>query len=149
MSTSSGGYYLPNPSPYPIIGSIGLFTTFVGFVMVLHEGGAGPYLMVAGAAIIVFMMFLWFGKVASESEGGIYNDHVGLSFRMGMMWFIFSEVMFFGAFFGALFYARNLAVPWLAGTDLLWPGYDGGWPDPPGRRWRGYRRRWAPTSSPS
>jgi cytochrome c oxidase subunit 3 len=128
MSTSSGGYYLPNPSPYPIIGSIGLFTTFVGFVMVLHEGGAGPYLMVAGAAIIVFMMFLWFGKVASESEGGIYNDHVGLSFRMGMMWFIFSEVMFFGAFFGALFYARNLAVPWLAGTDLLWPGYDGGWP---------------------
>ncbi|MGA8262180.1 MAG: cytochrome c oxidase subunit 3 [Arenicellales bacterium] len=128
MSTSNGGYYLPNPSPYPIIGSIGLFTTFAGFAMFLHEIGVGPYLMVLGAAILVFMMFLWFGRVARESEGGIYNDHVGLSFRMAMMWFIFSEVMFFAAFFGALFYVRNIAVPRLAGTDILWPGFYGGWP---------------------
>lgn len=128
MSTSNGGYYLPDPSVYPIIGSIGLFTTLIGLVMVLHEGSAGPVLMVLGAAILIFMMFLWFGRVASESEGGLYNDHVGMSFRMSMMWFIFSEVMFFAAFFGALFYARQLAVPWLAETDLLWPGYEGGWP---------------------
>lgn len=128
MSTSNGGYYLPNPSPYPIIGSIGLFTLLAGFVMVLHEAGVGPVVMALGAAIIIFMMFLWFGRVAAESEGGMYSDHVGMSFRMGMMWFIFSEVMFFGAFFGALFYARQLAVPWLAETDLLWPGYEGGWP---------------------
>jgi cytochrome c oxidase subunit 3 len=128
MSTSNGGYYLPNPSPYPIIGSIGLFTLLAGFVMVLHEAGVGPVVMFLGAGIIIFMMFLWFGRVASESERGMYNDHVGMSFRMSMMWFIFSEVMFFGAFFGALFYARQLAVPWLADTDLLWPGYEGGWP---------------------
>ena len=128
MSTSNGGYYLPNPSPYPIIGSIGLFTTFAGFVMVLHSIGPGPYVMGLGALIIFFMMFLWFGKVASESEGGIYNDHVGMSFRLGMMWFIFSEVMFFAAFFGALFYVRNIAVPRLADTSLLWGGYQGGWP---------------------
>ncbi|MBS1270321.1 MAG: Cytochrome c oxidase subunit 3 [Gammaproteobacteria bacterium] len=128
MSTSNGGYYLPDPSPYPIIGSIGLFTLLSGFVLVLHEGSIGPVLMALGAAIVVLMMFLWFGKVAAESEGGLYNNHVGMSFRMGMMWFIFSEVMFFGAFFGALFYARQLAVPWLAETDFLWPGYEGGWP---------------------
>lgn len=128
MSSSNGGYYLPDPSPYPIIGSIGMFTTLLGFVLVLHEGSAGPIIMGLGVAVIILMMFLWFGKVARESEGGLYNDHVGLSFRMSMMWFIFSEVMFFGAFFGALFYARQLAVPWLAETDLLWPGYEGGWP---------------------
>jgi len=128
MSTSNGGYYLPDPSYYPIIGSIGLFTTLIGLVMVLHEGSAGPVIMALGAAILILMMFLWFGRVASESEGGLYNDHVGMSFRMSMMWFIFSEVMFFAAFFGALFYARQLAVPWLAETDLLWPGYEGGWP---------------------
>lgn len=128
MSTSNGGYYLPDPSAYPIIGSIGLFTTLLGFVMILHEGSAGPVVLALGAAIIILMMFLWFGRVASESEGGLYNDHVGLSFRMSMMWFIFSEVMFFAAFFGALFYARQLSVPWLAETDLLWPGYEGGWP---------------------
>ncbi|MDZ7842484.1 MAG: cytochrome c oxidase subunit 3 [Gammaproteobacteria bacterium] len=128
MSSSNGGYYLPEPSPYPIIGSIGLFTMLLGFVLVLHEGSAGAVIMGLGIAVIILMMFLWFGKVASESEGGLYNEEVGLSFRMTMMWFIFSEVMFFGAFFGALFYARQLAVPWLAETDLLWPGYEGGWP---------------------
>lgn len=128
MSSSAGGYYLPNPSGYPIIGSIGMFVTFLGFVLLIHESGIGSVIMGLGVAIIIFMMFLWFGKVARESEAGLYNNHVGVSFRMSMMWFIFSEVMFFGAFFGALFYARQLSVPWLAETDLLWPGYEGGWP---------------------
>jgi len=128
MSSSNGGYYLPDPSAYPIIGSIGMFTMLLGFVLILHEGVVGPILMAIGAAVIILMLFLWFGKVAAESESGLYNEHVGASFRMSMMWFIFSEVMFFAAFFGALFYARQLAVPWLAETDLLWPGYEGGWP---------------------
>ena len=50
-----------------------------------------------------------------ESLRGYYNKQVDTSFRMGMMWFIFSEVMFFAAFFGALFYARQYAMPWLNG----------------------------------
>ncbi len=128
MSGSRDGYYLPNPSAWPIIGSIGLFTTLLGLMLFLNEGKTGPWLMGFGAATIIFMMFGWFGRVIRESEGGMYNDHVGLSFRMSMMWFIFSEVMFFAAFFSALFYTRSLAVPWLADTDLLWPGYEGGWP---------------------
>jgi cytochrome c oxidase subunit 3 len=53
---------------------------------------------------------------------------------MGMMWFIFSEVMFFAAFFGALFYTRQLSVPWLGGegakavSSILWPDFTPGWP---------------------
>ena len=70
-----------------------------------------------GLAIIVFMMIGWFGTVISESEGGLYNAQVDKSFRMGMFWFIFSEVMFFAAFFGALFYARNMSIPWLGGES--------------------------------
>lgn len=128
MSQTPGSYYLPNPSHWPIVGSIGLFTTLLGFMLLLNEGSAGPYLMILGGAILVVMLSGWFGKVVMESEGGLYNDHVGLSFRMAMMWFIFSEVMFFAGFFGALFYARQLAVPWLAETEFLWPGFDGGWP---------------------
>ena len=57
----------------------------------------------------------WFGTVIRESEGRFYNAAVDRSFRMGMMWFIFSEVMFFAAFFGALLYARQYSVPWLGG----------------------------------
>lgn len=127
MSANSD-YYLPDPSPWPIVASVGLFGLASGFVMFLNNVSIGPWFMVAGGLVIAFMMFGWFGIVVKESEGGMYSAHVDVSFRMGMMWFIFSEVMFFAGFFGALFYVRNLAVPWLADTDILWMGYEGGWP---------------------
>ena len=128
MSHSPGSYYLPDPSRWPITGSIGLFVLLFGFMLLLNDASSGSWLMIIGAAILTYMLAGWFGTVARESEGGMYNTQVGLSFRMCMLWFIFSEVMFFAGFFGALFYARQLAVPWLAETDLLWPGFAGGWP---------------------
>lgn len=139
MSQASGGYYLPEPSKWPIIGSIGIFTMLFGFAGSLSEstpGAAGNLtMMYVGMAIIIFMLFGWFGQVIRESEGGAYNAQVDTSFRMGMMWFIFSEVMFFAAFFGALFYVRTYALPWLGGADnnamtneVLWPGFTPEWP---------------------
>jgi len=135
MTQAHGAYYLPEPSRWPITGSIGLFSLLVGFSMFLNGSDFGRYLMMAGAAIIVIMLFGWFGTVIRESERGNYNDQVDLSFRWGMGWFIFSEVMFFAAFFGALFYARELSVPWLGGAGnnaethaLLWPAFSAMWP---------------------
>jgi cytochrome c oxidase subunit III len=128
MSASSGSYYLPNPSPWPIITSAGLFTLALGTVLFLNNLGAGPWLMLTGAAIIIYMMFRWFGQVIGESESGAYNSQVDLSFRWGMSWFIFSEVMFFAAFFGALFYVRQITLPLLGADELLWPGFAGVWP---------------------
>jgi cytochrome c oxidase subunit 3 len=133
MSATNGGYYLPQPSHWPIIGSIGLFTFLAGFASFLH---GGTYLfMLAGAAILIYMLFGWFGTVVRESQAGKYNDQVDMSFRWGMGWFIFSEVMFFAAFFGALFYVRMWAVPWLGGAgnnvmtnELLWPAFESMWP---------------------
>jgi len=81
MSASSGSYYLPNPSPWPIITSAGLFVLALGTVLFLNNLGAGPWLMLAGAAIIIYMMFRWFGQVIGESESGAYNAQVDLSFR--------------------------------------------------------------------
>ena len=76
------------------------------------------------------MLFGWFGTVIRESEAGLYNKQVDGSYRWAMAWFIFSETMFFAAFFGALFYLRWHAVPDLASGDTsqLWPGFKGGWP---------------------
>ncbi|MBI3561022.1 MAG: cytochrome c oxidase subunit 3 [Gammaproteobacteria bacterium] len=130
-------YYLPQPSYWPLIGSVGLFTTTFGFASALPGKAGDPMgnmlMMYIGLAILAFMMFGWFSTVVRESEAGKYNMQVDMSFRMGMMWFIFSEVMFFAAFFGALFYARQLSVPWLAGGDpgtneLLWKGFQQNWP---------------------
>ena len=133
MSSSNGGYYLPAPSHWPIVGSIGMFLLLFGFASFLH--GSSSLIMIAGAAVIIFMLFGWFGTVINESLAGKYNSQVDVSFRMGMAWFIFSEVMFFAAFFGALFYARMYAVPWLGGAgnnvmtnELLWPGFEAVWP---------------------
>ncbi len=135
MTEAQSDYYLPEPTRWPIIGSIGMFTLMLGFAVMLTGSGIGTPLMVIGAGIIVVMMFLWFGEVIKESENGRYSDHVDLSFRWGMGWFIFSEVMFFAAFFGALYYARIYSVPWLAGeggkyatNEFLWPAYEAAWP---------------------
>lgn len=128
MASTHGSYYLPNPSPWPIITSAGLFTLAIGTVLTINSMTPGPWFMAAGAAVIVFMMARWFGQVIGESESGIYNEQVDRSFRWGMAWFIFSEVMFFAAFFGALFYVRVFVLDWLGGNELLWPGYDGVWP---------------------
>jgi cytochrome c oxidase subunit 3 len=133
MSTSNGGYYLPEPSHWPIVGSVGMFLLLFGFASFLHGGTS--LIMMAGAVIIIVMLFGWFGTVINESISGKYNDQVDTSFRMSMGWFIFSEVMFFAAFFGALFYARMYSVPWLGGAsnnamtnELLWPGFEAVWP---------------------
>jgi cytochrome c oxidase subunit 3 len=128
-------YYVPHGSKWPAIGAVTLFVTMVGTAAVLNGVDIGPWIAYIGLAGVAYMFFGWFGAVIRESEGGLYNAGVDRSFRMGMSWFIFSEVMFFAAFFGALFYARQLSVPWLGGegsrfmTNLfLWPGFEAGWP---------------------
>ena len=128
-------YYVPHHSQWPIVGSVGLCTTVVGAANWINGHAWGEWVMFAGIAVLIYMLFGWFGNVISESIRGFYNKQVDTSFRMGMIWFIFSEVMFFAAFFGALWYARALVVPWLGGDgdgaathSLLWNGFDGAWP---------------------
>ncbi len=128
-------YYIPHGSHWPIVGSVGLFSTVFGAAHMINGNAWGTYVMYAGIAILLVMLFGWFGGVIRESIAGVYNKQVDTSFRMGMIWFIFSEVMFFAAFFGALFYARMLSVPWLGGEGdgmmtnaLLWSGFDASWP---------------------
>ena len=133
MSEAHGGYYVPHGTTWPIVGSIGLTTLLVGFANYLNGSGIGGIMMAVGLGITLLMMFGWFGVVIKESEAGMYNEQVDKSFRWGMSWFIFSEVMFFAAFFGALYYARVLSVPWLGGVDvstneLLWNGWEAAWP---------------------
>jgi cytochrome c oxidase subunit III len=125
-----GGYYFAPPSHWPVVGSSALLLMASGGVLVMNAYGAGWALLALGFAILVFMLFGWFGQVVRESEGGFFNQQVDLSFRWGMGWFIFSEVMFFAAFFGALYYARVYSLPWLGDIDnkLLWPEFRGQWP---------------------
>ena len=134
-TTNHGEYFIPEPSKWPIVGTIALTTTVIGAVTSIHAGSINMILPI-GLLLIAYLFFGWFGAVIEESMAGNYNEQVDRSFRIGMLWFIFSEVMFFAAFFGALFYAREFAMEWLSGGghrslmthEMLWPTFEGVWP---------------------
>jgi len=135
MAHAENSYYVPHGTRWPFIGSVALFGVMTGASTWLNGASFGPFLFAAGFGLLIYMVFGWFGQVIGESEGGYYNKDVDTSFRMGMGWFIFSEVMFFSAFFGAMFYARGISIPWLGGASnnfftnaLLWPSFTAAWP---------------------
>jgi cytochrome c oxidase subunit 3 len=127
-------YYVPKPSYWPLVASIGLTTMLIGAGSWLHSDWYGPYVFTVGFGILVFMMFGWFGQVIYENQKGLYDLQVDRSFRWAMCWFIFSEVCFFGAFFGALFFCRFWSVPMLGGEVhpithyTIWPNFTATWP---------------------
>jgi cytochrome c oxidase subunit 3 len=129
-------YYLPAPSSWPIKGSIAIFCMLAGFANWLHDVSFGPYLFTFGVLVLIYIIFGWFGTVIRENRAGLLQgQQVYFSFRKAMIWFIFSEIMFFGAFFGALFYIRVFALPTLGGLGshiashvVLWPDFHSVWP---------------------
>ena len=124
-------YAVPQPMPWPIMGSASLFMMALGAVFVFNGARGGFVSIAAGFVLLLYMMVRWFGEVIGESEGGRYGRWEDVSFRWGMSFFIFSEVMFFGGFFGALFWTRVYSVPDLATLEsqaLIWPGFTPHWP---------------------
>ncbi|NRA84034.1 MAG: cytochrome c oxidase subunit 3 [Gammaproteobacteria bacterium] len=139
MTNKTTSYYVPTQSYWPIIGAIGLFFIAIGAGTTVQQIGSaassGTWILTLGIGIIVAMMFGWFSDVIKESQAGMYSDQMDRSFRQGMSWFLFSEVMFFVAFFGALFYVRNISTFWLGGGSnnvmtgqVLWPEFEAIWP---------------------
>ncbi|MFN6059118.1 MAG: cytochrome c oxidase subunit 3, partial [Burkholderiales bacterium] len=134
MSSTTHGatpyYYVPEPSRHPAMAAFGLFFVILGASQWVNDVSWGKYSLFAGLAIWLFVLFQWFSQAVQESESGQYGRKIDLSFRWSMSWFIFSEVMFFGAFFSALWWARVHSVPMLGSSEnaLLWPGFKAVWP---------------------
>ena len=105
-------YHLVNPSPWPVVGSIGAFMMAVGLIVWMKTHAAptetlfglrGPWLFAAGVAVTLFVMYGWWRDVIREAHGGDHTPVVRLHLRYGMIMFIASEVMFFVAWFWAYF----------------------------------------------
>ena len=125
-------YFVPEPSKHPAMASLALLFFGGGMVMWVNGVAIGPWVVLAGVLGLLFVLYHWFGDAIAESEGGLYSKRVDGSYRWSMSWFIFSEVMFFAAFFGALFYARVITTPWLSDFDhrmVLWPDFNSVWPN--------------------
>jgi cytochrome c oxidase subunit 3 len=131
MSSHSAApyYFVPGPSRWPLCAGMSLLATMIGASGWVNGAAWGPMLNIAGILATLTVLYFWFGDAIGESESGKYNQRIDLSYRWSMSWFIFSEVMFFGAFFGALFYARAISLPWLGDLDhkIIWPDFAAQW----------------------
>ena len=123
-------YFVPPPSAYPMLSAAALFFVVLGASQWVNGASWGG--IVVGGGIVAWLAVLsrWFSTAIHESESGLYGEKIDASFRWSMAWFIFSEVMFFGAFFGALFWLRVMSVPELGNIEnaLLWPDFKALWP---------------------
>ncbi|MBC3932208.1 cytochrome c oxidase subunit 3 [Undibacterium curvum] len=132
MSSSKAAapyYFVPGPSKWPVLAGASLLLTMIGASAWVNSVSWGSYANFAGIILTLVVLYNWFGDAIAESEGGKYSARIDVSYRWSMSWFIFSEVMFFGAFFGALFYARSITMPWLGDLDhkVLWPDFAAQW----------------------
>ena len=123
-------YFVPAPSRFPVLTAIGFFFVILGAGQWVNGHGWGAYSLLFGLAMWLFILQQWFRTSIAESEGGLYSDRIDVSYRWSMSWFIFSEVMFFAAFFGALFWLRVHSIPNLGSIEnaVLWPDFKAIWP---------------------
>jgi len=134
MSQSAPGttpyYYVPQPSRHPAFAAFGLFFVILGAGQWINGAEWGKWALFFGLAWFAVILFQWFKDAIGESETGQYGRKIDISFRWSMSWFIFSEVMFFGAFFTALWWLRAHSLPALGSVEnaLLWPDFKAAWP---------------------
>jgi cytochrome c oxidase subunit 3 len=135
MASQEGSYYVPEQSKLPLMMALGMFVTVFGAANWINQNDIGVTTFFVGAFILAATMWIWFSTTIRENMAGMNSDQVKRSYVWGMFWFIFSEVMFFAAFFGALFYLRIFSVSWLGGegigtmtNELLWKGFTPEWP---------------------
>lgn len=123
-------YFVPGPSRHPMMAAAGLFFVILGAGQWVNGAAWGPYSVAFGLAWWAVVLTQWFSDAIRESEAGLYSDRIDVSYRWSMAWFIFSEVMFFASFFGALFWARLYVLPALGNIEnaLLWPDFKAVWP---------------------
>lgn len=134
MSSNAHGatphYFVPEPSRHPASAALGLFFVILGASQWVNDADWGKYSLALGLVILCSVLFQWFSDAIAESEGGQYGRRIDISYRWSMSWFIFSEVMFFGAFFTALWWGRAHSIPEAGSLEnaLLWPGFKSVWP---------------------
>lgn len=133
-------YYVPDQSRFPILASTGMAMMVFGMARVLNHikagesTGSATLVSLAGFALLAFVLYSWFATQIRENHQGLPGAQLKRSYELGMYWFIFSEVMFFAAFFGALYYVRNFSVPWIGGegakgvTNMIHEGFQATWP---------------------
>ncbi|UOF93673.1 MAG: cytochrome c oxidase subunit 3 [Bordetella sp.] len=125
-------YFVPNSSAQPIRMSVSILGIGLGASGWVNNFVLGKWITIFSFICLLIVLYLWFHESILESQKGLYGSRIDMSYRWGMGWFIFSEIMFFFGFFGALWYIRNITIPWLGDLDhkiILWPNFQAVWPN--------------------
>ena len=125
-------YYVPADSGHPVRTAVALLLMGLGAAGWINGVSWAKWSVLVGFIALIVVLYYWFGDAIQESEAGMNSKRIDGSYRWGMSWFIFSEVMFFAAFFGALWYVRTITTPWLGDMDhrlMLWPDFQAVWPN--------------------
>lgn len=131
MDNHQSSYYVPEQSRLPVLMALAMFMTVFGIGSWINKVDNGSFIFTLGILLLFGVMWVWFSTVIRENLAGYNSAQLKRSYVWGMGWFIFSEVMFFAAFFGALFYVRNIALPGLSEgptSEIMWGGFDSQWP---------------------
>ena len=99
-------WHLVDPSPWPLVASLGAFFMTTGGVLYMHNFAGGGRLCLTGFLTILYVMYIWWRDIIREAtfeEQHTFSVQRGL--RLGMILFIVSEIMFFFAFFWAFFHS--------------------------------------------
>ena len=128
-------YHIIDPSPWPLVASIGAFVGAIGAIIWMRSDGPADlaglqlpawFVFAIGMAIILYVMYAWWADTIKESHEGHHTPVVSLHLRYGMIMFIASEVMFFAAWFWAFF---DASIFYGEAKQALRVDYTGGqWP---------------------
>ena len=88
MSAGHGDYYIPEPSPWPIVAMVSVLTFVIGMALTINGVGVGKWVVTGSLMLFAELLYGWFRDVVKENLSGVYNKQVDRSFRQGMFWFI-------------------------------------------------------------
>ena len=103
-NTERHPFHMVDPSPWPLLSSLGALALTFGGVMFMHGYSGGRTLFITGFLTILFCMYIWWRDIIREGTfEGQHTHVVQLGLRMGMLLFIVSEIMFFFCIFLGIF----------------------------------------------
>ena len=130
MSNKKHPYHIIELSPWPILVSTSLLFVTFGTVFALHRDGIVQQISIATTiagflSLIAFSTAWWIDIIREGRVDRAHNPTVQNGLKMGMLFFILSELSFFGVFFGSFFNYQLDPVGILEG---VWVAKEGGWP---------------------